>query len=345
MNRFFRRPHIEGQPDSADGQTSKFKPATPPVSRSGNGTATDGATGAAIMVPCPHCHTALYVRELEDNLHVCPKCGTHLRLGARTRIAATLDPDSFVEWDADVRSVDALQFAVGTHVYAEKLATAQAKTGEADALITGGGAIAGEACVVAVADFAFMGASMGSVYGEKLVRAAERAKRERLPLVTFNTSGGARMQEGLFSLMQMAKTTAAIVALGAAGLPHIAVLTDPCYGGVTASYATVADVILAEPGARIGFAGKDRIAQIMRTKLPEDSQTAEFQLVHGMVDAVVPRRELRQTLATLLALYRPPAPPPPTNAEHFDAERNPAHDTAPHAAPHETGRIPAPAHR
>ncbi len=344
MNRFFRRPHIEGQPDGSDGQTSKFKPAAPPMPATGNGAS--AANGAAIMVPCPHCHTALYVRELEDNLHVCPRCGTHLRLGARARITATFDPDSFSEWDAGVYSVDALQFAVGTHVYAEKLATAQVKTGEADALITGGGAIAGEPCAFAVADFAFMGASMGSVYGEKLVRAAERAKRERLPLVTFNTSGGARMQEGLFSLMQMAKTTAAIVALGAAGLPHIAVLTDPCYGGVTASYATVADVILAEPGARIGFAGKDRIAQIMRTKLPEDSQTAEFQLGHGIIDAVVHRRDLRQTLATLLALYRTPRPTPrPSDTEHLDAERNPPHDTAPDAASVETDRVPAPAHR
>lgn len=337
MNRLFRRHPSENQPDGPDSQTSKFKPAVPAAHDR-----VDAPNGAAIMVPCPHCHTALYVRELEDNLHVCPKCGTHLRLGARERIALTLDVGSFTEWDAGVRSVDALDFVVGTHTYAEKLAAARAKTGEQDALLTGRGIIAGEPCAFAVADFAFMGASMGSVFGEKLVRAAERARRERLPLVTFNTSGGARMQEGLFSLMQMAKTTAAIVTLGMAGLPHIAVLTDPCYGGVTASYATVADVILAEPGARIGFAGKDRIAQIMRTKLPEDSQTAEFQLAHGMVDAVIGRRELRQTLATLLALYRAPrVVPPPADAEYADAERSLMRDDADRAA--SPDRVPEPA--
>lgn len=320
MNRFFRRHTPEGQPDHEDAPASKFKPAPSVEDRADAGT-------TALMTPCPHCHTALYLRELEDNLHVCPKCNTHLRLGARARIETTLDLGSFTEWDTTVRSVDALHFVVGTHTYADKLAAAQAKTGEVEAIVTGRGSIAGEPCVLAVADFAFMGASMGSVYGEKLVRAAERAIRERLPFVTFNTSGGARMQEGLFSLMQMAKTTAAIVALGATRLPHISVLTDPCYGGVTASYATVADVILAEPGARIGFAGKDRIAQIMRTKLPEDSQTAEFQLAHGMVDAVIPRRELRQTLATLFALYRTPrVVPPATSTEYADAERSRVRD-------------------
>jgi len=307
VDRLFRRPH--GQPDAA----SKFKPATPAEDKGGEG----------LMTQCPRCNATLYLPELHDNLHVCPKCGYHLRLSARERIAYTLDPDTFAEWDANVRPADPLGFDV-EGAYADKLATAQAKTGERDTAITGRGAIAGEPVAVFVADFGFMGGSMGGVFGEKLARAAERAVRDRLPLVTFNTSGGARMQEGLFSLMQMAKTTAAVTALGNAGLPHLSVLIDPCYGGVTASYATVADVVLAEPGALIGFAGKRAIAQIMRKALPDDAQTAEFQLAHGMVDAVVPRRELRDTLATLLALYRTPRlPAKPPNAETADADRTP----------------------
>ena len=223
----------------------------------------------------------------------------HFRLNARQRIEYTLDEGTFQEWDRDVYPTDPLVFAAGNENYAKKLTASQSKTAQTEAMVTGRCTINGEHAVVAIADFTFMGATMGSVYGEKLARAAERAIAERLPLVTFNASGGARMQEGLFSLMQMAKTTAAVARLGTAGLPHIAVLTDPCYGGVTASYATVADIILAEPGARIGFAGKTLIEQNMRQKLPDDAQTAEFQLKHGMVDDVVHRRDLRQTLGTL----------------------------------------------
>lgn len=298
--RIFRRgAHGGHEPAENEQQSpSKFKP-DPRV-------AADDATSAAIIIPCPTCKEPLYVRELENNLHICPKCGAHLRLNARQRLAYTLDDGSFAEWDANVRPIDPLGFAIGNDGYAAKLGASQTKTAEAEAMITGRGTINGEPVVVAIADFTFMGATMGSVYGEKLTRAAERAVRERLPLVTFNASGGARMQEGLFSLMQMAKTTAAVARLGDAGLPHIAVLTDPCYGGVTASYATVADVLLAEPGARIGFAGKTLIEQNMRQKLPDDVQTAEFQLKHGMIDEVVHRRDLRQTLGALLALYRTP---------------------------------------
>ena len=311
VDRLFRRPHTHGQPD--DVNASKFKPAASPEDKGGSG----------LMTQCPHCNATLYLPELHDNLRVCPKCGHHLRLSARERIAYTLDLDTFTEWDANLRPADPLGFDVeGT--YADKLTAAQRKTGERDTAVTGRGDINGEPLALFVADFGFMGGSMGGVFGEKLARAAERAVREQLPLVTFNTSGGARMQEGLFSLMQMAKTTAAVTALGNAGLPHLSVLVDPCYGGVTASYAVMADVVLAEPGALIGFAGKRAIAQIMRKALPDDAQTAEFQLAHGMIDDVIPRREMRQTLATLLALYRTPRlPAKPTDAETADADREP----------------------
>ena len=298
--RIFRRGQHAATHDG-EGVPSKFKPE--PRAQG------DDTASSAIIVPCPHCKEPLYVRELENNLHVCPKCSTHLRLGARPRIDYTVDEGSFAEWDSDVRATDPLRFAVAGNVYQDKLAAAtRPSKAQYESLVTGRGTVEGHPLAIAVADFTFMGASMGSVFGEKLARAAERAVAERLPLVTFNASGGARMQEGLFSLMQMAKTTAAVNRLGEAGLPHIAVLTDPCYGGVTASYATVADVILAEPGALIGFAGKSVIEQIMKQRLGPDVQTAEFQLHHGMIDGVVQRRDLRQTLASLLALYRAPRP-------------------------------------
>lgn len=313
MNRLFRRgTHDDHTPDDAPA-ASKFKPGP-------NAAAASEAT-AALMVACPRCKEPTYTRELEHNLRVCPKCGLHQQLTAAQRVAYTLDPDSFVEWDGGVQPANPLGFEVPSLSYRDKLDTAQKKTGAADAALTGRGAIIGELAAFFIADFAFMGGTMGSVYGEKLARAAERAVAEQLPLVTFNTSGGARMQEGLFALMQMAKTAAAVGHLGAAGLPHIAVLTDPCYGGVTASYATLADVILAEPGARIGFAGKDSVAKIMKGKLPDDAQTAEFEMAHGMIDGVVPRRELREKLATVLALYRAPRLAPPLDAEYADAER------------------------
>jgi acetyl-CoA carboxylase carboxyl transferase subunit beta len=256
-----------------------------------------------LFFKCPRCKELSYGKEFAEALRVCQKCGYHARLGARERLELLLDPDSFAEWDAGLQAEDPLGFVVGDERYDAKLGSAQRKTGLVEAVVSGEGAIEGSPLALVVGDFGFLGASMGSVYGEKLARAAERAVERGLPLLTVSASGGARMQEGIFSLMQMAKTTGALTRLGAARLPHLSLLVDPCYGGVTASYATVADVVLAEPGAMIGFAGPRVVEQITRQKLPEGFQTAEFLLAHGLLDLIVPRRELRGTLATLLRLY------------------------------------------
>ncbi|HET7093618.1 MAG TPA: acetyl-CoA carboxylase, carboxyltransferase subunit beta, partial [Thermomicrobiales bacterium] len=256
-----------------------------------------------LWVKCPGCGELLYSKELERNDRVCPKCDHHLRLRARQRIALLSDGGSLHEWDADLRPEDPLRFVDGGGSYSAKIETTQQKSGEMEALITGRATLESRPLALAVCDFDFLGASMGSVFGEKLVRAAERCAERRLPLVTVSASGGARMHEGLLSLMQMAKTVAAFARLGRAGVPHIALLTDPCYGGVTASYATIADVIMAEPGALVGFAGPRVIEQITKQKLPAGFQTAEFLLAHGMIDSIVPRSDLRPTLVTLLDLY------------------------------------------
>lgn len=256
-----------------------------------------------LWIKCPSCSELIYSRELERTDRVCPKCNYHFRLRARQRIGQLLDAGSFVEAHANVLTEDPLDFADGSGSYGQKLEQTRTKSGEPEALIVGRGTIEGQPVTIAVSDFEFLGASMGSVFGEKLVRAIELAEQHHEPLVTISSSGGARMHEGLFSLMQMAKTVSALAQLGRAGVPHIAMLVDPCYGGVTASYATVADVIVAEPGALIGFAGPRVIEQITRQKLPEGFQTAEFLLEHGMIDMIVPRVELRTTLAILLRHY------------------------------------------
>jgi acetyl-CoA carboxylase carboxyl transferase subunit beta len=257
-----------------------------------------------MWVKCPRCNDLLYSKEFERNLKVCQKCGYHFRLNAGERLALLLDPDTFQERDADLEPLDPLGFVAGGESYQAKLQKTQAKTGRREAVVYGSGRIEDLPVVVAVCDFDFLGASMGSVFGEKIVRAAGLALDRHVPLITVSASGGARMHEGIFSLMQMAKTTAALVALGEARLPYISLLSDPCFGGVTASYALVADVILAEPGALIGFAGPRVIEQTIRQKLPPGFQTAEFLLQHGMIDGVVPRRELRPTLARLFRLYK-----------------------------------------
>lgn len=256
-----------------------------------------------LWVKCLKCGELIYSRELDQNEQVCPKCSYHFRFRARHRISSLVDEGSFQEWDASILPEDPLAFTDGAGPYDLKLAQTQKKSGEPEALLTGFATIEDAPLAIAVSDFEFLGASMGSVYGEKLVRAVERATEHAYPLLTISSSGGARMHEGLFSLMQMAKTVAAFSQLGRAGLPHIAVLADPCYGGVTASYATIADVLIAEPGALIGFAGPRVIEQITRQKLPEGFQTAEFLLAHGMIDMIVPRAELRSTLGSLLRLY------------------------------------------
>lgn len=260
---------------------------------------------AGLWSKCPRCGAVVYHRELDRHLKVCPKCGYHHRLTAEERLAITLDEGSFEETDAALASGDPLRF----DGYPEKLADARTRTGRPDAIITGVGAIEGRRAAVGALDFPFMGGSMGSVVGEKVARIAERAVEARLPLVLFSASGGARMQEGALSLMQLAKTSAAVARVHEARLPYLSVMCDPTTGGVTASFAFLGDVILAEPGALIGFAGRRVIEQTIRRKLPEDFQTAEFCLAHGLIDQVVPRPEMRPTLGRLLRFFGAPAQP------------------------------------
>jgi acetyl-CoA carboxylase carboxyl transferase subunit beta len=254
-----------------------------------------------MWVKCPACGELIYAKQLNDNLKVC-KCGYHMRLTAREWLGL-LDAGSFVEEDAELAPCDPLGFVSTKDVYAEKLDESQERTGLNDALVSGRGAIDGYTLQVAVSEFAFIGGSMGSVYGERLARGAERAAERSTPLLTITATGGARQHEGVLSLMQMAKANMALTRLAAARQPHIALLVDPCYAGIVASYASVADIIIAEPGARIGFAGQRVIEQTIRQKLPPHFQTAEFMLEHGMIDIVVPRGELRSTLARMLRLY------------------------------------------
>lgn len=260
-----------------------------------------------LWVKCPKCGELTYHKEHLRAFRVCVRCGHHFRLSAVERIELLADEGSFEEWDAGLATADPLGFVSDGEAYLDKARQSARKSHLPEAVISGRLRIEGRPAAIVVTDFSFLGASMGAVYGEKLTRACERAVDERIPLLTVSASGGARMQEGLFSLMQMAKTTAALSRLGEARLAHISLLTDPCYGGVTASYATVADVILAEPGALIGFAGPRVIEQITRQKLPPGFQTAEFLMLHGMIDIVSPRQELKQMLATLLSLYALPA--------------------------------------
>lgn len=257
---------------------------------------------AGLWAKCPRCKNLIYQKELERNLQVCPRCSYHHRLSSTERIAITLDEGSFTEFDASLTSVDPLGFAG----YPDKLEEARRKTGRPEAAIAGVGTIDGFRTVVTALDFFFMGGSMGSVVGEKVARATERALEERLPLITFSASGGARMQEGALSLMQLAKTSAAVARLHAERLPYISVMCDPTTGGVTASFASLGDVILAEPGALIGFAGRRVIEQTIGRRLPDRFQTAEFCLEHGLIDMIVPREQLRTRLAQLLQFFGAP---------------------------------------
>lgn len=251
-----------------------------------------------LWTKCPKCGEILFSKELEKNLKVCNKCGYHFRLRWDERLAITVDDDSFTEMDGHLVSTNPLSFPE----YDLKLAQDKAKLGMNDPMVTGAATIGGHPVVIGVADFAFRGASMGSVYGEKVVRAFERGLGEKLPVIMINSSGGARMQEGLLSLMQMAKTSAAVAQFDRAGLLYISVLTDPTTAGVHASFAMLADIIIAEPGALIGFAGQRVAAQAQVLKRPPGFQLAEFQLEHGMVDMVLSRREIKDTLIKLLAV-------------------------------------------
>ena len=254
---------------------------------------------------CPQCKANTYLRDLAASAYVCPSCGFHHRLGASKRAEVLLD-EPLMQWSGRVYPVDALNFH-DTESYPDRLKRAQAKTGRPDAILTGRGKIEGVDVAAAIMDFEFSGGSMGSVVGEEIARAAERAGEEGLPLILVAASGGARMQESALSLMQMAKTTVALEALSQRGLPYISILTDPTTGGVTASFATIADIIVAEPGALIGFAGPRVIQQTIRQSLPEGFQRAEFLLSHGMVDMIVDRRQQRGELAKLLKLLMPGA--------------------------------------
>ncbi len=260
-----------------------------------------------LWIKCPSCETVLYKTDLEHNQYVCPKCAHHMRIGARQRLDALLDGEGRYEVGQEVLPVDSLKFK-DSRKYSERLKEALENTQETDALVVMGGAIQSIAVVVACFEFEFMGGSMGSVVGERFVRGVETALEQKVPFLCFTATGGARMQEGLLSLMQMAKTNAALARLASARIPYISILTDPTMGGVSASFAFVGDVVLAEPKALIGFAGPRVIENTVREKLPEGFQRAEFLLQKGGVDRIVDRRELRDELAHLLAmLQRQPA--------------------------------------
>ena len=261
-----------------------------------------------VWIKCPKCDAQLYRNELERNLQVCPKCDHHMRIGARRRLEIFLDPDSQQELSADLEPEDPLKFRDSKR-YRERITLAQKKTGEKDALVSTTGTLFGRPVVVCAFEFSFMGGSMGSVVGERFARAANHATENKMPLISFAASGGARMQEALFSLFQMAKTAAALARLGDMNVPYISVLTDPTTGGVSASLAMLGDVNIAEPFALIGFAGPRVIEQTVRQKLPEGFQRSEFLLDHGAVDMIIDRRQMRDQIADLLAKFEHRASP------------------------------------
>ena len=255
-----------------------------------------------VWIKCPNCDAQLYRNELERNMLVCPKCGHHMRIGARQRLHYFLDPDSVDELSSSLEPQDPLKFRDSKR-YRDRIVQAQKNTGEKDALVSVTGTLLGRPVVACAFEFRFMGGSMGSVVGERFARAARHAAENKMPLISFSASGGARMQEALFSLLQMAKTSAALAKLGEERVPFISVLTDPTTGGVSASLAMLGDVNIAEPGALIGFAGPRVIEQTVGQKLPEGFQRSEFLLDHGAIDMIVDRREMREQVAELLAKF------------------------------------------
>lgn len=280
----------------------------PPKIKRAEGGATRKAVPEGLWSKCAACEAVLYRTDLENNVHVCPKCGHHNRLSARERLDLFLDREGRFEIGAEVEPVDSLKFKDSKR-YPDRLKEAREEAGETDALVVIQGAVRAVPLVAAAFEFKFLGGSMGSVVGERFVRGVHVCLEQRLPFVCFSASGGARMQEGLFSLMQMAKTTAALCLLARERLPFISVLTDPTMGGVSASFAMIGDVVVAEPGALIGFAGPRVIEQTVRETLPEGFQRAEFLLEHGSVDMIVDRRQMREKFASLITLLMgTPAP-------------------------------------
>jgi acetyl-CoA carboxylase carboxyl transferase subunit beta len=274
---------------------------------------TEGGAGKrgvpeGLWIKCDNCAAVLYEPELERNLRVCPKCSHHMTIGARARLVGFLDEGGVQELDAGLEPVDALRFKDSKR-YRDRIVSAQKDTGEKDALVAMRGTLKGRPLVACAFEFGYMGGSMGSVVGERFARAGEAALAGRMPLVCFSATGGARMQEGLLSLMQMAKTSAVIARMREAGLPYVSVLTHPTTGGVSASLGMLGDVNIGEPGALIGFAGPRVIEQTVREKLPPGFQRSEFLLEHGAIDLIVDRREQRDRIAALLAMFmRQPAP-------------------------------------
>lgn len=261
----------------------------------------DGLPG--LWTKCVHCAAQLPKKDLEDNDMVCPLCDYHFRINARTRISQLFDKDSFEEMHANVKPTDPLEFK-DTESYKERIKKAKDKTGMDDAVVTGVGKINGHKIATAVMDFEYMGGSMGSVVGEKVTRMMEEAVKQKIPMLAITSSGGARMQESALSLMQMAKTSCACAKMDEAGILYICLLTEPTFGGVTASFGTLGDVIVAEQGARIGFAGRRVIEQTIRQKLPSDFQTAEYLLKYGQVDVIAKRKDLKKTLGKILELHK-----------------------------------------
>jgi acetyl-CoA carboxylase carboxyl transferase subunit beta len=257
-----------------------------------------------LWVKCDQCRQIIWKKDLEDNLNVCPKCDKHFRIDARTRLAQLLDDNEYEVLDASLSSTDPLHF-VDLKAYSSRLKHAKAETGLQDAIINAHGKINGRPVIVSAMEYAFIGGSMGAVVGEAITRSIERATEKRTPLIIVSASGGARMMEGVISLMTLAKISAALARLDDAGVPYISVLTDPTTGGVTASFAMLGDLNIAEPGALIGFAGPRVIEQTIRQKLPPGFQRAEFLLEHGMLDAVVPRRQLKSYISRAFDFMMP----------------------------------------
>jgi acetyl-CoA carboxylase carboxyl transferase subunit beta len=291
-NIFKKNRYITVNPNSIDNGVNKEKN---PISQEKKPNIPNG-----MWFKCNNCGEVLYKKDIEKNLMVCDNCKTHFRMSARERIKVTIDEGTFLEIDNEMTSDNPLEY----EGYREKISKLKEKTQLNEAVVTGYGKINGNDTVIAVMDPAFMMGSMGSVVGEKVTRAVEYATKRRLPIIIFTASGGARMQEGMFSLMQMAKTSAAIARHNEEGLLYITVLTDPTTGGVTASFAMLGDIILAEPNALVGFAGKRVIEQTIKQKLPKEFQSAEFLLKKGFADKIVSRKELKNTLGTLLQLHR-----------------------------------------